>query len=103
MTATIGRLRTDPAVIAEFVDRISQPGEVREVRIPDSRRGPARLFGLVSGYFDNGDDLARALQRLTGDDAEAVYITLNAVNPELFARAVNRLKEKVKTTTSDDD
>lgn len=103
MTATVRALRTDPDAVAWFFDAINDRGDVREIRIPDSKRGPGRLFGTVSGYFDDSDAAAQALESLTGDDADAVFITLNPVNPELLARSVNRLKTKVKATTSDAD
>jgi hypothetical protein len=96
-------LRTDSDTVRAFFERIVLPGEVHEVRIPNTKRGPARLFGTASGYFDNPASVAAALTRLTGDDAEAVYVTLNPVNPELIARANNRLVSKAKVTTGDAD
>jgi hypothetical protein len=80
-----------------------RPGEVHEVRIPQTRKGPQRLFGTASGYFDNADAVVAALKPITGADAVGVYITMNPVKPALLARACNQLGDKVKATTSDDD
>jgi phenylpyruvate tautomerase PptA (4-oxalocrotonate tautomerase family) len=100
---TATNLRADPAAIKQFAEVFMEPDQVYEVRITDPKSdGPARLFGRQSGYFDNPDDLTAALQRITGDDAEAIYVTLNPVEPDLQARAVNRMKQS-KTTTSDTD
>lgn len=96
-------LITDPAVVAEFWDALVAPGDVHEVRIPKSRRGPARLFGTISGYFDNCDAFVSALTPLTGEDAEGIYLTLNPVDPDLLARASNRLVSAASHTTTDAD
>lgn len=94
----------DAEAIAAFVAAFMKPGQVYEVRIPKPKRGgPCRLFNVNSGYFDKPDDLVRATSRISGADAEAVYITLNPVKPDLIARAVNRLKDdRTLSTTSDD-
>ena len=96
-------LRPDPVVLARFWDALVTDGEVHEVRIPTSRPGPARLFGVVSGYFDSRDAFVRAVARFTGRDAEGVYVTLNPVQRDLLARAYNRLINKAKATTADQD
>jgi hypothetical protein len=72
-------------------------GDVVEVRIPNAGRD-----GTCSGYFDDFDLLARALAHWSGR-APAVYYTLNPVNPNLLARAENRIKTRVRETTSDPD
>ncbi len=56
----------------------------------------------VSGYFNDHDALARAAHKLDVEGYQ-VYVTLNQVNPDLLARAANRLKEYPKSTTSDND
>jgi len=96
-------LRTDPDAVRTFFEHITLPGEVREIRIPKSKRGPARLFGTVSGYVDNATAPAEALGQLAGADADAVYTTLNPVDPEAMARAFNRIQSKAETTSSDAD
>jgi hypothetical protein len=96
-------LRPDPELLATFWDAIVDPGHVHEVRIPKTRRGPSRLWGVASGYFDNRDAFVRALSSLTGQDAEGTYVTLNPVDEALLARAHNRLVGGRPPTTADGD
>jgi hypothetical protein len=88
---------TDPAMIQDTASVLFQPGTIVELRIPNTPRQ-----GTVSGYFDNAQAFLQAAQHWSGK-APAVYCTLNPCAPALLARAANRLKERVKTTTSDPD
>src|SRR5215207_7571778 len=92
-----------PMLLAEFWDALVIPGDVHEVRIPKTRRGPLRLWGVGSGYFDDRDAFVQALAPIRGDDAEGVYLTLNPVNPDLLARAHNRLVYGKVPTTGDSE
>ena len=60
-----------------------------------------------SGYFDDHDALARAVEALDADPAVAgIYLTLNTVNPALLARRANRIKMRLSrkdATTADAD
>ncbi|WP_214083946.1 hypothetical protein [Methanoculleus sp.] len=60
-----------------------------------------------SGYFDDYESLARAVEALDADPSVAgIYVTLNAVNPALFARRANRIKMRLSrkdATTADVD
>ena len=47
--------------------------------------------GTTSGYFRDFDKLVEAAARLSGS-TPGVYITLNPVLPDLFARSANRTK-----------
>ncbi len=76
---------------------LTEPGQIVELRIPKAG-GRKRTD---SGYFDNPQDLAAAAQRYNGRDT--AYVTLNPVNPDLLARAANRMREYADTTTSDAD
>ena len=67
------------------------------MRVPKTERE-----GTVSGYFDNTEALAKALAAPNGH-YPSVYVTLNPVNPSLVARAANRIRQRVKTTTGDKD
>ncbi|MDP9469335.1 MAG: YfjI family protein [Chloroflexota bacterium] len=93
----------DPALIRESWEALVEPGTVHEVRIPKTRKGPSRLWGVASGYFSDPDALVAALSNLTGLDAEGVYLTLNPVDPALLARAANRLAVGRPPTTADVD
>lgn len=87
------------------------PGEVTEIRAYGLKRsnpgweGWAGGAGIVFGYFNNPDDFAKAAAALDQAKAPGIYFTLNPVNPDLLARAVNRLKaaDMKSSATSDAD
>ncbi len=60
-----------------------------------------------SGYFDDHEALARAVEALDADPSVAgIYVTLNDVNPALLARRANRIKMRLgrkDATTADAD
>jgi hypothetical protein len=87
------------AAIQKALAVMAKPGQVIEVRIVgvDGRKGR-----VDSGYFDNFEQLARAIPSYTRR-AEGIYITLNPVNPALLARAANRIKPWSNLTTTDTD
>lgn len=78
--------------LERFLELVWQPGDVREVRVPTPGR-------TDSGYFDNIADLVRAVGPLDGQ--QNVYLTINPVDPALLGRANNRIKARVRATTSD--
>jgi hypothetical protein len=83
---------------------LNRPREVREVRIlgyilPSGYGEPA----TASGYFDNAEALATALDGIGSRHATGIYITQNPVDPDLLARARNRLQRRPKHTTTDAD
>jgi len=68
-----------------------------------------RILGVpykspISGYYDANsyEKLAKDVLEYDGK-AESVYITLNPVTPALLGRANNKLVEKAKVTTSDNN
>lgn len=87
------------AAIHKALSVMATPGQVLEVRMVniDGRKGR-----VDSGYFDNFEQLARAIPSYTRR-AEGIYITLNPVNPALLARAANRIKPWSNLTTTDTD
>ena len=90
-------------ILTSFTILNTAGNTLREVRIINHKPNLKSNFTCTtSGYFDNGLEMGAALNKLTGT-APAVYITLNPVNPDLKARACNRLKEKSRETTSDAD
>jgi hypothetical protein len=72
-----------------------EPGSVVELRVLKAGHG-----GTVSGYFDDVAIMAAAAATWDGK-ASGVYFTHNPVNPELLARAPNRVVEHTKTNTAD--
>jgi len=85
------------------------PGEVVEIRAYGCKKQNSAWEGwasdIVYGYFDNADDFGRAAEALDRAGAGGIYFTVNPVNPDLLARAYNRLKaaEKKGTLTTDKD
>jgi len=81
-----------PSDLERFARLLWRPGDVREVRIPTPGRTDA-------GYFDSPDELVRAVTAVDG--RQNVYVTVNPVDPSLMARASNRIKTRIRTTTGD--
>jgi hypothetical protein len=75
-----------------------QPDDVVEIRIPD-----AGQYRTISGYFDDQEKLATAIEELTEESYQGYYFTINSIDPALLARANNRYKKYAKTTTADAD
>ena len=88
--------KADVAEIQRALDLLLEPGQVVEIRIPNTNHA------TVSGYFTDFDKLAQAAAANSGK-APGVYLTLNPVNPDLLARANNRVKGYSKETTADRD
>ncbi len=90
----------DTAQVLQFWHAMVRPGDVYEMRIPkpqDSR------LGVTSGYVNDPTSFVSLAQDITGDRAEAVYVTLNQVAPALLARCQNRLQRNAKNLTGDED
>ena len=81
-----------------------QTGDVFEVRVLDAVSADYRREHIESGYFDyeHISAVPEALKRLLS--FRGVYVTVNPVNPDLLARAVNRLRPAGRNpTTADTD
>jgi hypothetical protein len=70
-------------------------GDIAEIRILNTKQG------TISGYFNDPEKMSNALIPYCGK--HNIYITLNPVKPELFARSANKLTPFSKTTTADRD
>lgn len=81
-----------------FLQAIWQPGEIREIRMPDYQENGYRKS--LSGYFESPEKAARAIKDFDGKTL--IYVTLNPVLPDLLSRAKNRLT-RAKNTTSDNE
>ncbi|MBX3448099.1 MAG: hypothetical protein KF777_00995 [Planctomycetaceae bacterium] len=88
------------ARIADALRVLIEPGSVFEILALGCRTSDNRRSHQRGGFFDfdHIDDAAKEAHRLsqkgTGDDqgnAEAVYFTLNPLNPDLLARRMNRV------------
>lgn len=88
----------DLAEIQRGICVLFRPGDVVEVRIPKTRSG------VVAGYFDDHEALAKAIFHADASyRAVGVYYVLNKINQALLGRAYNRLKERAEHTTADNN
>jgi hypothetical protein len=96
-------VNSNEAEIRKALGVLIEPSAVFEVRAPKNAKISGNWkTGTVSGYFDNIDSCIAELGKI--ESAEAVYVTLNPVNPALLARRKNRLDySKGGDTTSDHD
>jgi hypothetical protein len=80
-----------------------KPGEVTEVRIlrafgKSVAWGGEFAKGIVSGYFDDREALAKAVTTADKERHGGIYFTLQIIDPRLSGRAFNRLKPSDLTT-----
>lgn len=96
MTTTRTSQAHDLLEIRRALTVLYQPGDVVEVRVLE-------VAGkTVAGYFDHFGKLAEAAAKLSGQ-ATGVYVVLNQINPDLLARAANRVTVGPKNLTQDAD
>jgi hypothetical protein len=81
--------------VIETIELFRTEEDVTEVRILNTKKG------TVNGYFNDTEKLAEEIQSYVGK--HDIYFTLNPVNPDLLARAKNRLQSYAKQTTTDKD
>jgi hypothetical protein len=74
------------------------PGDVIEIRIPTQQKSRT-----ISGYFDDPEKLADAIETPPTWNMAGFYFTPNEINRVLLARSVNRLQDYAPHTTSDAD
>lgn len=95
---------TDANEITHALRLWFQAGDVFEVRVLDAVSADYRREHIESGYFDyeHISAVPEALKLLLS--FRGVYVTVNPVNPDLLARAVNRLRPAGRNpTTADTD
>jgi hypothetical protein len=95
---------TDKTLITNALKLWFEPGDVFEIRALDATTTDYRRPHVESGYFDyeHIDTAAKEVAKLCSYGG--VYVTINPVNPDLLARACNRMKYSGKTpATSDGD
>jgi hypothetical protein len=96
--------RSDLDAIVRGLKPFVRPGEVYELRILDCVENPKYGKFTMFGYYDSDHlvDLAKAALAWT-QNAAGVYVTMNPVNPDLLARAANRVIKAGKDTKSTSD
>ncbi len=65
-------------MVQAFLEVVTSRGVPFEIRILNTRRGPARLWAKTySGFFTDVDAAVQWICRYTGSDAAGIYVTLN--------------------------
>lgn len=90
----------DTEAVVNALRLLIAPGDVTELRILDATVNGERWANTQSGYFDHPQALAAALQSVKS--AKGIYFVLNAVDPALLARAVNRIRRTPKGESTSD-
>lgn len=83
---------------------VFQSGDVFEIRVLDAITKAYKRPHIESGYFDYDhiEDVPKQLEHI--QYAKGIYFTVNPVNPDLLARAYNRVRACGKDpVTSDND
>jgi len=90
--------------VLRTIGALFQSGDVIEIRALDVGRTPKRPGITFAGYFnfENAEAIRKAVRELDGR-AEGIYVILNPFDPNLLARANNRLQAGLRQTTSDKD
>jgi len=81
-------------------NRLSERKQVTELRALEATTASDRYPRTWFGYFDDAEALADAVARFK--TAKGIYIVLNPVNPDLLARACNRIKKAGKGDATQD-
>ena len=92
----------DTHTTTTFLRRLFGPGDVLEIRVLGAVNPSSTWEHTQSGYFeyDQVDTIPNALANLRS--YRSVYYTLNPVNPDLLARACNRLEKAQRGATTGD-
>jgi hypothetical protein len=91
--------------VAAWLPLFIEPGQVTELRAINYTDHPEGKYACTMvGYFDHDhlEDMAREALRLT-PHAEGVYFIPNPVNPELIARANNRVRKARSSQSTCDE
>jgi hypothetical protein len=90
---------TEATDIAATVKLLAGDGATVELRIPNVKDGwQHNAAGYFRDYDKAADEAAKWEQR-----SEAIYVTLNVVDPELFSRSADRITKGLKHTTRDEN
>lgn len=92
----------DRTAIVQAYRMIVGDGHVTELRALDATVGNDRWAGVFSGYFDDAQAFADAAMSIR--TAKGIYFIPNPVNPDLLARACNRIRRAPRgESTTDKD
>jgi hypothetical protein len=101
MNSTKNRI-CDRAEILKMAALILRDGQVTELRALDASTVHDRRPHTISGYFNDANKLADAVEQIKS--AKGIYVIPNPVKPALLGRSVNKARAAGKDpTTSDTD
>ncbi len=83
----------DHAEVTRTLNLLLPDGQVTELRALDAVLTGERRRVTATGYFDDRAKLIESLENIRS--AKGIYLTLNPVDPELLARAANRIRSAV--------
>jgi len=67
--------------IRKGLDLLFEPGDVVELRVP--RKHEVEYSSTTSGFFDDLDRLAEAIDYINTKKKQTVYVTMNPASPRL--------------------
>lgn len=103
MSTTIPKITDRSAVARQIVEtlRTFTGDDVTEIRVLQTTS--TGFKETHSGYFTDHKAASVALQAYLGEPQTNCFFVLNPVNPDLQARALNRIKCRSESTTKDED
>ncbi len=91
--------KIDQKAVADAIRLIVGRGQVTELRALEASTD-GKWTATYSGYFDDAEKLAKAAASLK--TAKGIYFTPNPVDPDLIARASNRIRKTPKGESTQD-
>lgn len=99
---TTGGPTSDRDQMEQTLKLLLESGQVTELRALNVSTANNQKHHVVSGYFDDIEKLVDAAFNIEG--ASGIYVVPNPINPDLIARAANRVRPVYGApTTSDKD
>lgn len=90
----------DRNLVVAACHALRRPGTIIEVRALEARLGTDRRLLTYGGYFDSADRLADAIASF--QEAGAIYVSLNEIEPSLLARSMNKIRVAGKNSSTTD-
>jgi hypothetical protein len=88
--------------IRQYIDLIRRGGAVVEIRVVGIKPPRGKPY-TAAGYFKDSEKAARACLEYERREPEGVFLTLNEVDPECWARSPEKITDYQQPTTSDGD
>ncbi|WP_436716401.1 YfjI family protein [Roseiconus lacunae] len=89
--------------VEAFLLNLHDPGDVYEIRsfkCPESKG--SRFKRNLAGWFDDAEEAAKEIERLSSLEPDGIYVTCNPVSPSLRARSHNKVTQVDKQSSDND-